>query len=208
MNRREFLQCAALLVAGSAAAPWSLSAEQRAFLAARPDYVDSARLTFFTNTQRAAVVAAADHVIPTTDTPGAIEAGAARFVELMVADWFNDAERAVFMSGLRDLQERSRGNFATLSPAEQLAILESLESESSDADWFRFGNTLRIWDSKAPFICQFKELVVLGFMLSSVGARQFLRQNPMGSFDGDIPLGEQDSAYAPTMTLRMLAKEI
>lgn len=208
MKRREFLQCAALLVAGNAVSPWVLSVEQREYLAARPDYVDSAPLTFFTAGQRAAVERAADHVIPATDTPGAIEAGAARFIELMVANWFNEAERGVFMAGLRDLQKRSGGDFAGLAPREQLMILETLESEASDDDWFKLGNVLRIWDSDAPFICQFKELVVLGFMLSSVGERKFLRQNPMGSFDGDIPLHEDDPAYAPAIALRILAKEI
>jgi hypothetical protein len=112
MNRREFLQCAALLVAGSAASPWALSVEQRTFLAARPDYVDSAPLQFFSAIQRAAVKSAADHVIPATDTPGAVAAGAERFVELMVADWFDEVERAAFMTGLEDLQARSQGDFA------------------------------------------------------------------------------------------------
>jgi gluconate 2-dehydrogenase gamma chain len=147
-------------------------------------------------------------VIPATDTPGAVGAGAARFVELMVADWFNEHERAVFTNGLEDLQARSRGDFAGLSFKEQLALLESLEAEASDADWFQLGNTLRVWDSRAPFICQFKELVVLGFMLSSVGTRQFLRSNPMGSFDGDVPLLEDEAAYASPWTLRVIAKEL
>jgi gluconate 2-dehydrogenase gamma chain len=208
MNRREFLQCAALLVAGSAASPWALSVEQRTFLAARPDYVDSAPLQFFSAIQRAAVKSAADHVIPATDTPGAVAAGAERFVELMVADWFNEDERAAFMTGLEDLQARSQGNFARLSFDEQLALLETLEDQASDSNWFQLGNTLRIWDSEAPFICQFKELVVLGFMLSSTGTAQFLRPNPMGSFDGDIPLHEDDAAYASPWTLRVIAKEI
>jgi gluconate 2-dehydrogenase gamma chain len=133
MNRREFLQCAALLVAGSAASPWALSVEQRTFLAARPDYVDSAPLQFFSAIQRAAVKSAADHVIPATDTPGAVAAGAERFVELMVADWFHEDERAAFMTGLEDLQARSQGDFARLSFDEQLALLETLEDEASDA---------------------------------------------------------------------------
>ncbi|MEH6570108.1 MAG: twin-arginine translocation signal domain-containing protein, partial [Halioglobus sp.] len=66
MNRRDFLQCAALLAAGATVIPntWSMSHEQATFLAAQPDYIDREPLNFFTGVQRAAVSAIADQVIP------------------------------------------------------------------------------------------------------------------------------------------------
>ena len=75
-----------------------------------------------------------------------------------------------------------------------------------DAAWFEIGNVTRLWDETAPFICQLKELTVLGFMLSEVGSKQFLRENPMGSFEGDLPLAKDDSAYAAEMPMRLITR--
>jgi hypothetical protein len=209
VKRREFLQCAALLTAGTSIAPpsWSLSREQSDFLAARASYIDRPLPGFFSELQRAAVAASAERIVPRTDTPGALDAGAPRFIELMVADWFTDSERERFMAGLDLLQRRAGGDFAALSPDDQLELLEALEDEAGDAPWYRIGNTLRIWDEEAPFICQLKELTVLGFMLSEVGSKQFLRPNPMGSFDGSLPLAPGDRSYDKHTMIRMIAKE-
>ena len=209
MNRRECLQCAALVSAGATVVPgaWSLTQEQTRYLAAREPYIDQHSPSFFSDDQRAAVRAMVDRTIPATDTPGALDAGADRFVELMVSDWFSDAERLHFMTGLADIMQRSGGDFAALPPAQQLALLEALESESSDAEWYAPFSTMRVWDDSAPFICQLKELTVLGFTLSEVGATQFLRPNPMGALNGSLALGPDDPAYDKESMLRSFAGE-
>ena len=137
MRRRELLQCAALLVASAGAVPsvWSMSGEQKKFLAARPNYIDRHTLTFFTQAQRATITAIAEQIIPATDTPGATDAGVPRFIELMVADWFDDTERQLFMTGLAEVESRAEGSFAALPAQQQLALLQTLEEESSDASW-------------------------------------------------------------------------
>lgn len=210
MNRREFLQCAAVLAAGSSALPsaWVFSQEQRAMLASQPNYIDRHPLTLFDAAQRALVAAAAEQVIPATDTPGAIDAGVPRFIELMVSDWFNESERSLFLAGVAELQSRAAGDFAGVPAQQQLLLLEAMEAEASDADWYNLGNVMRVWDSQAPFICQFKELVVLGFMLSETGGTRFQRENPMGSFDGSRPLAETDPAWAAELPMRLMAGEI
>lgn len=207
MKRREFLQAAAVLTAGASVLPpgWSMNEQQRTFLAAQPDYIDSRRPAFFTAEQGAIVTIVAEHIIPRTDTPGATDAGVPRFIELMVSDWFTQDERAVFMRGLADLERRAAGNFPGLPATAQLDLLQQLEDQASDAAWFATGNTMRIWDEQAPFICQFKELTVLGFFLSETGATQVLRENPMGSFQGDIPLAEHEPAYATKLPMRLMA---
>tara|TARA_R110002110_G_scaffold415561_2_gene650943 strand:+ start:167737 stop:168381 length:645 start_codon:yes stop_codon:yes gene_type:complete len=206
MNRREFLQVAALLTAGATTAPrgWAMSDEQQAFLAAQPDYIDRHTTDFFSPAQRATAAAIAEQIIPATDTPGALDAGVPRFVELMVADWFTDRERQNFMAGLDAFGARTGGTFPALSAPEQLALLEQEEDAASESDWYKMGNTMRMWDDTAPFICQFKELTVLGFFLSDVGATQVLRNNPMGSFKGDIPLGSKDAAYHTLIPMRVM----
>ncbi len=202
MNRREFLQCAAILVSGASAlrAGIALSAEQQAYLAAAPNY-NSAEVDYFSDAQRRAVAAACEVIIPRTDTPGAIDAGVPRFVELMVRDWLDDGERAIFMNGLQALMaqaaDRHGSAFDQLEPEQQLALLEQLEAEASDSSWYEFANVQRDFISDAPFICQLKELTIWGFFTSEVGATQVLRYEAMPMrFDGDIPLAPDDSGWA------------
>lgn len=201
MNRRDFLQCAALLVSGAGLtrAGFSLSAEQETFLAAAPSY-NTGKASYLDDAQRRIVAAMAEIVIPRTDTPGAIDAGVPNFIELMVQDWFNDQERSIFDAGLADIQSRIPAelgaSFDELTSNQQLAVMEQLEEVASDSPWYEFANVQREFISDAPFICQIKELTIWGFFTSEVGGTQVLRYEPMPMrFDGDYPLSPEDSSW-------------
>ncbi|MYM62797.1 gluconate 2-dehydrogenase subunit 3 family protein [Pseudomaricurvus sp. HS19] len=203
MNRREFLQCAAVLLgsAGITPATFALTPEQMTYLAAADDYVKQPAKLFSVG-QRAIVAAAAEIIIPRTDTPGAIDAGVPHFIELMVQDWLNDEERAIFLNGLSDLETRIPQEFGKsydqLAQEQQLAVLEGLEAAASDSPWYVQGNVRRAFISDAPFICQLKELTIWGFFTSEAGVKQVLRYNPMPmKFDGHYPRNGEDSAWAP-----------
>jgi glucoside 3-dehydrogenase (cytochrome c) hitch-hiker subunit len=202
MNRREFLQCAAILISGATASQlgFSLSVEQTTFLANAPNY-NTTPVDFFTPAQRKIVAAMAEIVIPRTDTPGAIDAGVPKYIELMVANWLNEEEAATFSAGLQDIETRIPQQygkpFHQLPHKDQLEILEALEDAASDSPWYEFGNVLREFMSDAPFICQFKELTVWGFFTSQEGASQVLRYDPMPMFfDGDVPLAADESSWS------------
>jgi gluconate 2-dehydrogenase gamma chain len=202
MNRREFLQCAAILISGVSASQlgFSLSEEQQVYLANAPDY-NTAAINYFTAEQREIVAAMSEVVIPRTETPGAIDAGVPAFIELMVANWLNDEERAIFIAGLQDIETRipleSGKPFKQLSSEEQLRIMETLEDAASDSPWYEFGNVQREYISDAPFICQVKELTIWGFFTSEEGGSQVLRYDPMPMyFDGNIPLAPEDSSWS------------
>ncbi len=203
MNRREFLQCAAVLVgtASMSGHALALSQSQMTYLAAADDYVKKPA-SLFTPQQREIVAAAAEVVIPRTDTPGAIDAGVPHFIELMVQDWLNDDERALFMAGLKDLETRIPRELGApydkLTAEQQLSVLEALENAAGDSSWYAQGNVRRAYISDAPFICQFKELTIWGFFTSEVGAKQVLRYNPMPmKFDGHYPRKAGDTTWAP-----------
>ncbi|GAB3115405.1 gluconate 2-dehydrogenase subunit 3 family protein [Aestuariicella hydrocarbonica] len=208
MNRREFLQCAAIMVgsAGVSGHVLALSQAQMTYLAAAGDYVKKPA-TLFSQQQRAIVAAAAEIIIPRTETPGAIDAGVPHFIELMVQDWLNDDERAIFMTGLNDLENHTTrelgASYEKLSTEEQLAVLEALEAGAGDSAWYAQGNVRRAFVSDAPFICQLKELTIWGFFTSEVGSKHVLRYNPMPmKFDGHYPRKPDDSTWAPFTTYR------
>ncbi len=202
MNRREFLQCAAVLVSGASASQlgFSLSQEQQVYLATAPSYIRT-EVDLFTDTQRRIVAAIAETILPRTETPGAIDAGVPRFIELMVSDWLNAQERELFIAGLADIEthipKKYGAPFDQLEAKQQLAILEALEDDASDSPWYEFGNVLRDFISDAPFICQIKELTIWGFFTSEVGSTQVLRYDPMPmEFDGEAELSRDDSTWA------------
>jgi len=204
MNRREFFQVAALLAAGATTLPadWVLSAEQKRLFRDRQDFVQRSNPDFFTPAQRDILAALVDIIIPRTDTPGALDAGVPKFIELIVGGWFNEGERAGFMTGLESFMTGAGRGFTTMTNSRQLQLLEALESASGDAPWYKPMNVTPLGDIATPFICQIKELTALGFFLSPVGSRQVLRTNPMGVFRGDIPLKDTDSAYAAIYVTR------
>lgn len=196
------MQCAAILVGGVGASQlgFSLNEEQKAFLAAAPNY-NKGLTNFLNDGQRKIIAAMAEVIIPRTDTPGAIDAGVPNFIELMAADWFNDQEREIFMAGLSDIETRIPEEYGKpldqLSAEKQLAIMEDMESAASDSSWYEFANTQREFISDAPFICQLKELTIWGFFSSEVGSTQVLRYNAMPMyFDGEIPLSPDESSWA------------
>jgi glucoside 3-dehydrogenase (cytochrome c) hitch-hiker subunit len=205
MNRREFLQCAAIIIGGTSASQlgFALTKEQEVYLATAPDYI-AGDVNAFSDAQRKIVAAVTEIIIPRTDTPGAIDAGVPRYIELMVADWLNEEEKSIFDAGLADLESRIPAEhgkpFDQLGADTQLSILEELEDKASDSPWYDFANVQREFISDAPFICQIKELTIWGFFTSEVGAKQVLRYNPMPmQFDGDIPLSPDDSSWAAPM---------
>lgn len=201
MNRREFMQCAAILVSGTTASQLgiALTEEQQIYLAAAPNF-NTQDVNFLTEPQRRIVATMVDVIIPRTDTPGAIDAGVPQFVELMAANWFNEEESTIFQAGLSDIETRISleysAPFDQLSAQQQLDIMEALEEAAGDSQWYDFGNVQRDFISDAAFICQLKELTIWGFFTSEVGGKQVLRYNPMPmQFDGNIPLSPDDSSW-------------
>ncbi|WP_372779708.1 gluconate 2-dehydrogenase subunit 3 family protein [Litorivivens sp.] len=203
MNRRQFLECAALLITGATAAQagFALTEEQRVYLATAPNYI-ARKADFLSPEQRSTLALLTETVIPRTETPGAIDAGVPRFVELMVFEWFTPDERAIFLNGLNALMSTTLENFnkpfETLGMEQRTKILEELESEASDSLWYEMGNAgMGEEVSDAPFICKLKELTIWGFFTSEVGSTQVLRYEAMPmTFDGNRPLDKDDSSWA------------
>lgn len=65
------------------------------------------RVRVLTAEQRATVSAIADALIPRSDTPGALDVGTVDFIELLLAEWASDDDRAMVERGLTELEERA-----------------------------------------------------------------------------------------------------
>jgi len=81
--------------------------------------------------EAALLEALADRVFPTTDTPGAVEAGAVAYVDTALAEAYRD-HLPRYRRGLREIEryarERKGRPFRELGPAEQDELLRDLEA--------------------------------------------------------------------------------
>jgi hypothetical protein len=129
---------------------------------------------------------ASERIIPRTTTPGATDARVADFIDVMLADWYNVADRERFKSGLSELDGRA-GNlagrvFVKLTERQQTEVLETLDSEldirrqsasaGADDHWFAMLKYLTIW----------------GYYTSRPGIVEELRVELIpGRYDGNAP---------------------
>lgn len=187
MNRREILKIAATLLG----AGLSGSLSQNVIAGLLP--TDRPAKAVFDERTRRMVAILAELIIPKTDTPGAIEAGAPAFIEMMVGDWFYDGERRIFFDGLAALdgfcREKYGRDFLACDDAQRTEALKDAEKQAaaykSSAPMFDISQ--KFVDQDTPFFTKLKELTVVGYFTSEVGAKQALSYNPMPMrYDGDV----------------------
>lgn len=125
MQRRDLLR----ILGSGALLPFVPRSAEGAIQFARAAHRASAgtALEFLTPDQAELVGTLADLIIPRTDTPGATDVGVTGFVDHLLAAWYHDDERKNFVAGLAEIDRRAGGKFTTLSPAEQVKFLETID---------------------------------------------------------------------------------
>jgi hypothetical protein len=174
MDRRHLLKLAALSVGASIAGTCSRALVSGGALDAAPQ----ARV--LDDEQLHQIATIAELIIPQTDTPGAIAAGVPEFIHRIVTEWYTEQERTTFMQGLAGVDAESRTRFGSrflgLSTADQTTVLRVLEAQTRNG-----GRT----PGHGAFFAQIKELTVLGYYTSEIGARAELGYRPVpGAYDG------------------------
>src|SRR3989441_1435401 len=181
MNRREMVR----LLSGALAAPLAagLPAERLAALGRSVHARARGRaLQVLDPHQSETVATIAEMIIPATDTPGARAARVHEFIDLILAEWDGDDDRARFLSGLADVDTRCRdafgADFLGAAAAQRTAVLAGLDAEVT---------ALRAASASPEkhFFQRMKSLTLFGYYTSEVGATQELRYETIpGSFDG------------------------
>ncbi|MDH3243025.1 MAG: gluconate 2-dehydrogenase subunit 3 family protein [Saprospiraceae bacterium] len=175
INRREAIQKASKIMGGAL----STSLVMGVLAGCKADAVLDWRPEALTPKEVLIVAALAEQILPETSTPGARQAGVERFIDSMVAGYLPEAERNAFMDGLASLAERK---FTGKTPEEQHVMVTELAEEARQQE--------QDADTK-PFFLLAKEMTVLGFFTSEVGATQVLNYDPIpGDFQGCMPLDE------------------
>ncbi|WP_323145029.1 gluconate 2-dehydrogenase subunit 3 family protein [Massilia phyllosphaerae] len=132
----------------------------------------------------------ADLVIPRTDTPGALDVGAHRTVDHLLAVCAEAPAQAAYKAGLARIDAAARANggkaFTALPAARQVALLQALDTGSAP-----FG------PADQGFFRQLKGYVAFAYYTSEAGASQELAYLPVpGGFKGDVKVTRSTHAWA------------
>jgi hypothetical protein len=190
IGRREALRRTAMLLGGVLSAPAiaGVLAGCDSRSAADGTWTPSA----LTTEQGELVATIAEHIIPETDTPGARAAGVHRFIDKMLAEHYPAEERQRVLDGLPDIDARARREcgrvFMECNPEEQRAVLAHIDQEAFAASPGR---------REAPYFRTLKELTVLGYYTSEIGATQELRHIAVPErFEGCVPFTQIGRTWA------------
>jgi hypothetical protein len=174
MHRREALQKLAILLGGTLSLP-----VQAALLGEKLNLVP----IDIPDDQQALIDELAETIMPATDTPGAKDAGVGKFIVHVIQDSTSKTGQDAFLQGLKNTNALSQATFGKpfihLPPAQQQAIVSQLARQ--EAEFFR----------------NLRELTLVGFFTSEVGATRVLEYLPVpGRFQGDIPLKPGQRVWA------------
>ena len=184
MNRREAIKRTGLWVGGILMAP----AFAGIFKGCTP--ASTSGTVFFSGSQMDLLTRMCDLLIPSTDTPGAIDAGVPAFIDRMVGEVYSPENRTKFINGLTSFDEGAVGNyskpFTELDESNQIQYMKSVTETA-----------LNTYSEEQAFILHFREMCLTGFCLSEQGSNSVLRymQTP-GKYEPCMPFEEVGKTWA------------
>jgi hypothetical protein len=172
MKRRDALK----LLAATAALPLLSGEAFSLFRAIHQDLPATPVLKTLNPHQNATITNIAELIIPQTDTPGAKAARVNEFIDLILTEWYDDQERANFLTGLTDVDTNSQKlfgkDFISATPEQQTQMLIELDNE-----------VVRSQKSVSPpspdeekFFESMKQLTLVGYYTSQIGFEQELHE--------------------------------
>lgn len=175
MNRREAVQRMTLLMGGV------LSHQLTAGLLGQ--VINPGESVAVGADEKALLAEVADILIPTTDTPGAKAAGVEEFIIRVMRDCYRWDEQKKFYDGLAKLDAESKTahgkGFSALSVDEKNGMIK--QTTESNKAFFRV----------------MRELTVVGYFTSEIGATKALEYLPIpGHFQGEVPMTPGQKAWA------------
>ncbi len=205
MNRRDAIGRVALLMGGAVIGADFFISGCKPAAPQVSDLFDTDHVAFLNEV--------ADTILPTTSSPGAKAANVGQFMAVMVRDCYTPDDQKTFLEGISKLDDAAKkqfGNkFLDLNEKQRTDLLVSLDKEQKE---FSAKRGKQIADDamkhkgdanyKAPelpnhYFRMMKELTLLGYFTSEVGATKALRYVAIpGRYDGCVPYKKGDRAWA------------
>lgn len=187
MNRREAVQSVAILLGGSIIGG-------NLFLSSGCKPATPAVEQLFKPDMLELLSEIAETILPATATPGAKEAGVGGFIPVMVRDCYTDRDQKIFLSGLQKLDKVSKDLFGHaylhITAQQRTSLLTQLDKEQ------KAYMQKKKHDDPPHFFRMLKELTLLGYFTSEVGATKGLKYVAVpGRYDACIDYKKGDRAF-------------
>ena len=120
----------------------------------------------------------AELIIPRTDTPGATDVGVPDFIDLILTEWYGDADRTLFLKGIAGVDTLANSlfgkDFVACEPNQQGQMMvdlgERMMKEVGPARSFIVGDSV----AHPNFYLMFRRLTLTGYYTSEAGATKEL----------------------------------
>ena len=189
MNRRDALSRVALILGGTVVGA-------NAFLeGCKPADKKAAAARTFSDGDSAYLDEIADTIIPTTNTPGAKAAKVGAVITVMLEKCYDEKDQQIFFDSMKQLNEASDKKFGKsfmdIDAAQRKTLLTEIDAEAK-----KYMADKKSEDPKHYFRMM-KELTLLGYFTSEIGATQALRYVAVpGKYEGCVPYKKGDRAWA------------
>lgn len=145
---------------------------------------------FFTEEEAKTVSSLVETILPTTETPGAIEVGVPEFIDDLIGNFWTSEKQNSFRENLVKVNEMSRtqqGNtYYNLKEENQIAVMEALVEEAQNSN-----------NKNQTFFIQLKEITYAGYFSSEKIGEEILNYDPVpGTYIGDLPVKEVGNAWS------------
>jgi hypothetical protein len=206
MNRRDAIGRVALIMGGAVIGAEFFLSGCKSTPTQVSDLFDADHVAFMNEV--------ADTILPTTAaSPGAKAANVGQFMAVMVRDCYTTGDQKIFLDGLKKLddasQKQSGSKYLDLSTKQRTDLLIALDKEQKDYYTLQYKNqdadlakhkgdeTYMPADIPDHYYRMIKELTLLGYFTSEVGATKALRyMETPGHYDGCMPYKKGDKAWA------------
>ena len=199
MNRRDALARVAIIMGGTVIGAdyflTSCASPSEKKLAAKAGAPAVEEKAFLNPSQVSFLDEVGETILPATQSPGAKAAQVGSFMAVMVRDCYTPADQKIFLNGLTQLDEACKKQngkgFLACDATQRTAFLTTLDAEQK-----AFTKNQRK-DDPSNYFRMMKQLTLLGFFTSEVGATKALRYLPVpGHYDGNLPYKKGDKAWA------------
>lgn len=179
MDRRKAIKTTGFLFGGAAFSAISISSLSSCQTAATE--VAAWKPSFLSVEQGKIISAVADILIPSTDTPGALDAGVPAFIDTMLKDNMDTDTQQQIQEGFKGFMAQCQSAmgkaFNDCNKEEQLKFLQEAEKEAMNSD-------------TPSLLMGMKEMIYRGFFTSEEGQELLGFESVPGDYQGCVPLSE------------------
>lgn len=196
MNRRKAIQKTATLAGASALTPTLLSLLQSCQQQPELDWTPA-----ILNTDQARLVSTlVDTVLPKTDTPGALELQVDRFIDLVIANVFDESGQQAMLAQVdafnTQCKEQTGHFFADLSEEKRKDVLRLEEKENPKFNKQVWGSAVGEQQPVGVYRT-LKSLALWGYFSSEAIGKNVLNYDPIpGGYLGCIPLEDVGNIWS------------